>query len=134
MRMKPTEPVKPTSARAWTANDMLRATTKRLTSPATTATRTPATGRSGRTVAEEVDQLVDHAWCAPVAGWRGEVVRLVEVEAGAAGLAHDHDPAFRTRRTSTGASYSPDIVSLVRTSSVLPAAQRPSTTKTTRLA
>ena len=41
-RMNPAEPVKPTSARAWTANDMLRATTKRLTNPATTATRMPA--------------------------------------------------------------------------------------------
>ena len=42
MRIAPAAPVKPSSARAWTANDMLRATTKRLTTPATIAMTMPA--------------------------------------------------------------------------------------------
>ena len=41
-RIAPAEPVKPSSARAWTAKAMLRATTKRLTTPETMAITTPA--------------------------------------------------------------------------------------------
>ena len=88
--MNPVEPVKPTSARAWTANDMLRATTKRLTRPATIATSRPAMQRVlDERIAEQMDQLVDHS-CAPYR--LREVVRFVDVEAGAACLA-DHDDA-----------------------------------------
>jgi len=41
-RRKPAAPVNPSSARACTAKAMLRATTKRLTRPQTTATTIPA--------------------------------------------------------------------------------------------
>ena len=40
--MAPAAPVKPSSASAWTANDMLRATTNRLTTPDTIAMTIPA--------------------------------------------------------------------------------------------
>ena len=38
----PAAPVNPSSARAWTANDIVRATTNRLTTPATMAMTMPA--------------------------------------------------------------------------------------------
>ena len=41
-RRNPAEPVKPSSARACTANDMFRATTKPLTTPDTIAMTNPA--------------------------------------------------------------------------------------------
>ena len=42
IRIAPAEPVNPSSARAWTAKAMFRATTKRLTIPDTIAITTPA--------------------------------------------------------------------------------------------
>ena len=61
MTTAPAAPVNPSSARAWTANDMFRATTKRLTIPDTMATTIPAAiAFWTKSYVEQVDHPVDH--------------------------------------------------------------------------
>jgi len=86
--------VKPTSAKAWTCKRHVAATTKRLTSPATTATRIPRPGRSGRSRSRAC-RRADGSLVRPHR--LRKVVWLVDVEARAAGFAHDHDTASNSQ-------------------------------------